>query len=188
MHLYYSKTMKEKSNLIWIDLEMTGLDTKNDYIIEIASIVTDKNLNILAEGPNHVIHQPNEVLNNMDDWNTKQHSRSGLTDKVKESTINESQAEKSTIKFLEQFIFKSSSPLCGNTICQDRRFLARCMPDLEEFCHYRNIDVSSIRELGKRWFFEDTDNFQKKSSHRALGDIRESIEELRYYRKTIFKL
>ena len=181
-------TMKDKSNLIWIDLEMTGLDTQRDYIIEIASIVTDKNLNILAEGPNLAIHQPDEVMNNMDDWNTKQHGRSGLIDKVKKSTINETKAEAETVKFLEQYIFKGQSPLCGNTICQDRRFLARCMPELEEFCHYRNLDVSSIRELGKRWYFEDIDNFQKSSNHRALDDIRDSIDELRDYRKTIFKL
>jgi len=181
-------TMKDKSNLIWIDLEMTGLDTQRDYIIEIASIVTDKNLNILAEGPNLVIHQPDEIINNMDEWNTKQHGRSGLIEKVKSSRINETQAEKETIKFLEQFVFSGQSPLCGNTICQDRRFLARCMSELEEFCHYRNLDVSSIRELGKRWYFEQTDNFQKNSNHRALGDIRDSIEELRYYRKTIFRL
>ena len=181
-------TMKDKSNLIWIDLEMTGLDTQRDYIIEIASIVTDKNLNILAEGPNLVIHQLDEIINNMDEWNTKQHGRSGLIEKVKSSKITETQAEKETIKFLEQFVFSGQSPLCGNTICQDRRFLARCMPELEEFCHYRNLDVSSIRELGKRWYFEQTDNFQKSSNHSALGDIRDSIEELRYYRKTIFRL
>ena len=167
---------------------MTGLDTQRDYIIEIASIVTDKNLNILGEGPNLVIHQPNEVMSNMDDWNTNQHGRSGLIERVKESSINESFAEKETISFLDQFIFKSQSPLCGNTICQDRRFLARCMPELENFCHYRNIDVSSVRELGKRWYFEDIDNFQKHSNHRALDDIRDSIDELRYYRKTNFKL
>ena len=181
-------TRKSKYNLVWMDLEMTGLDAKKEVIIEIATLITDSELNVLEEGPCIAIHQRDEILDKMDDWNTKQHSKSGLMDKVKESTMNESEAEKSTIKFLEQFIFKASSPLCGNTICQDRRFLARCMPNLEEFCHYRNIDVSSIRELGKRWFFEDTDNFQKKSSHRALDDIRESIEELRYYRKTLFKL
>ena len=181
-------TMKDKSNLIWVDLEMTGLDTQRDYIIEIASIVTDKNLNILAEGPNLVIHQPDEIMNSMDEWNTRQHGKSGLTDRVNESVINESKAESETIKFLQQFTHKSQSPLCGNTICQDRRFLARCMPTLESFCHYRNIDVSSIRELGKRWYFEDIDNFQKNSNHRALDDIRDSIEELRYYRKKIFKL
>ncbi len=181
-------TMKDKSNLIWIDLEMTGLDTQRDYIIEIASIVTDKNLNILAEGPNMIIHQPNEIINNMDEWNTSQHGRSGLIENVKASDINESRAEHDTIKFLERFVMKGQSPLCGNTICQDRRFLARCMPELESFCHYRNIDVSSIRELGKRWYYEDIDNFQKNSNHRALDDIRDSIDELRYYRKTIFKL
>ncbi|MBT3548550.1 MAG: oligoribonuclease [Gammaproteobacteria bacterium] len=180
--------MKDKSNLIWIDLEMTGLDTQRDYIIEIATIVTDKNLNILAEGPNLVIHQIDEVMNNMDDWNTNQHARTGLTEEVKLSTINEEQAENETIKFLEEFIFDGESPLCGNTICQDRRFLARCMPRLEAFCHYRNLDVSSIREVGKRWFYDDMDNFKKHGNHRALGDIRDSIEELKYYRKTIFKL
>ena len=180
--------MKEKSNLIWIDLEMTGLDTQNDYIIEIASIVTDKNLNILAEGPNLAIHQPEEIMNNMDDWNTKQHTRSGLKERVNESDVNESFAERETIKFLEKYTYKGHSPLCGNSICQDRRFLARCMPELEGYCHYRNVDVTSIRELGKRWYFEDTDNYSKRSSHRALDDIRESIEELRYYRKTLFKL
>ena len=174
--------------MIWIDLEMTGLDTQRDYIIEIASIVTDKNLNILEEGPNLVITQPDEVMNSMDQWNTDHHTNSGLVQKVRESNITESMAEKQTIDFLSKYIIKGASPLCGNTICQDRRFLARCMPDLESFWHYRSIDVSSIRELGKRWFFEDIDNFQKNSNHRALDDIRDSIDELRYYRKTIFKL
>jgi oligoribonuclease len=124
----------------------------------------------------------------MDKWNTDHHNRSGLVQKVQESNITESIAEKKTIDFLSKYILKGESPLCGNTICQDRRFLARCMPDLERFCHYRSIDVSSIRELGKRWYFEDMDNFQKNSNHRALDDIRDSINELRYYRKTIFKL
>ena len=181
-------TMKDKSNLIWIDLEMTGLDTQRDYIIEIATIVTDKNLNILGEGPNLIIHQIDEVMNNMDDWNTRQHARTGLTKEVKASTINETQAENDTIAFLEEYILKGESPLCGNTICQDRRFLARCMPKLEAFCHYRNLDVSSIREVGKRWFYDDMDGFQKHGNHRASGDISDSIEELKYYRKTIFKL
>ena len=153
--------MKDRSNMIWIDLEMTGLDTQRDYIIEIASIVTDKNLNILEEGPNLVITQPDEVMNSMDQWNTDHHTNSGLVQKVRESNITESMAEKQTIDFLSKYIIKGASPLCGNTICQDRRFLARCMPDLESFCHYRSIDVSSIRELGKRWFFEDIDNFQR---------------------------
>tara|TARA_B100001063_G_scaffold94051_1_gene87601 strand:- start:1787 stop:2329 length:543 start_codon:yes stop_codon:yes gene_type:complete len=180
--------MKDRSNMIWIDLEMTGLDTQRDYIIEIASIVTDKNLNILEEGPNLVIKQPDEILNGMDKWNTDHHGRSGLVQKVQESNITESIAETKTIDFLAKYTIKGESPLCGNTICQDRRFLARCMPNLERFCHYRSIDVSSIRELGKRWYFEDMDNFQKNSNHRALDDIRDSINELRYYRKTIFKL
>ena len=181
-------TMKDKSNLIWIDLEMTGLDTQRDYIIEIATIATDKNLNILADGPSFIINQPESVLKSMDEWNTKQHNRSGLYEKVQESTTNETQAEKGTIKFLEQFNFKGHSPMCGNSVCQDRRFLARCMPELESFFHYRNLDVSSIREVGHRWYYEDTVNFQKNSNHRALDDIRDSIEELRYYRKTIFKI
>jgi len=124
----------------------------------------------------------------MDQWNTDHHNRSGLVQKVQESNITESIAEKQTIDFLSKYVQKGQSPLCGNTICQDRRFLARCMPDLESFCHYRSIDVSSIRELGKRWYYEEIDNFQKNSNHRALDDIRDSIEELRYYRKTIFKL
>lgn len=181
-------TMKDKSNLIWIDLEMTGLDTQMDYIIEIATIVTDKNLNILAEGPSFVINQPKSVLNSMDEWNTKQHNRSGLYDKVLESTINETHAEQGTLRFLEQFAFKGNSPMCGNSICQDRRFLSRCMPALEAFFHYRNLDVSSIKEIGGRWYYDDVANFQKSSNHRALGDIRDSIAELRYYRKTIFKI
>ncbi len=181
-------TMKDKSNLIWIDLEMTGLDTQSDHILEIATIVTDKNLNILADGPSLVINQPESVLNAMDEWNTKQHNHTGLHDEVKNSTINESKAEKLTIKFLEQFSFKGHSPMCGNSICQDRRFLARCMPELESFFHYRNLDVSSIREIGRRWYYEDTANFQKSSNHRALNDVRDSINELRYYRKTIFKI
>ena len=180
--------MKDRSNMIWIDLEMTGLDTQRDYIIEIASIVTDKNLNIIDEGPNLVIHQPYEILNSMDQWNTTHHNNSGLTQKVRESSITESIAERQTIEFLSKYVPKGVAPLCGNTICQDRRFLARFMPQLESFCHYRSIDVTSIRELGKRWYFEDIDNFQKNSNHRALDDIRDSIEELRYYRKTIFKL
>ncbi len=181
-------TMKDKSNLIWIDLEMTGLDTQRDHIIEIATIVTDKNLNILAEGPVYIINQPKSVLNSMDDWNTNQHTKSGLFEKVIESTTNETQAEKGTIKFLDQFAFKGHSPMCGNSICQDRRFLARCMPELESFFHYRNLDVTSIKEVGRRWYYEDIDNFQKSSNHRALDDIRDSIAELRYYRKTIFKI
>ena len=136
--------MKDRSNMICIDLEMTGLDKQRDYIIEIASIVTDKNLNIIDEGPNLVINQPDEVLNSMDQWNINHHNSSGLTQKVKESNITESIAEKKTIEFLSKYVHKGTAPLCGNTICQDRRFLARCMPQLESFCHYRSIDVTSI--------------------------------------------
>ena len=160
--------MKDRSNMIWIDLEMTGLDTQRDYIIEIASIVTDKNLNIIDEGPNLVINQPDEILNSMDQWNTTHHNNSGLTQKVRESSITESIAERQTIEFLSKYVPKGVAPLCGNTICQDRRFLARFMPQLESFCHYRSIDVTSIRELGKRWYFEDIDNFQKNTIQRAI--------------------
>ena len=175
--------MKDKSNLIWIDLEMTGLDTQRDHIIEIATIVTDKNLNILADGPSFVINQPKSVLNSMDDWNTKQHGRSGLFEKVSESTINETQAEKGTLKFLEQFAFKGHSPMCGNSICQDRRFLANYMPALEDFFHYRNLDVSSVKELVHRWKPDILGGFVKKGTHEAMDDIKDSVAELIYYRE-----
>lgn len=175
-------------NLIWIDLEMTGLDTFNDSILEIATIVTDMELNVLAEGPVMAIHQADEVLAKMDEWNTKQHKQSGLVKRVQESTINESAAEKQTIAFLENHVTKGKSPMCGNSICQDRRFLARCMPELEAYFHYRNLDVSSISELVTRWAPELAKGFTKKSAHLALDDIRESIEELQYYRKNFIKV
>ena len=182
-----SKSQKDK-NLIWIDLEMTGLDTQQDKIIEIATIVTDSELNILAEGPMLAIHQSDEIMAGMDDWNTKQHGGSGLTKRVAESTLNEAEAEKQTIAFLEQYVSKGKSPMCGNSICQDRRFLARCMPELESFFHYRNLDVSSVKELAARWSPKITRGFVKNSSHLALDDTRDSINELIYYREHFIKL
>ena len=182
-----SKPQKDK-NLIWIDLEMTGLDTQQDKIIEIPTIVTDSELNILDEGPMLAIHQSDEIMAGMDDWNTKQHGGSGLTKRVAESTLNEAEAEKQTIAFLEQYVSKGKSPMCGNSICQDRRFLARCMPELEAFFHYRNLDVSSVKELAVRWAPKITRGFVKNSSHLALDDTRDSINELIYYREHFIKL
>ena len=176
------------NNLIWIDLEMTGLDTQKDVIIEIATVVTDSELNTLAEGPVLAIHQSDDILNAMDDWNTKQHGNSGLTERVKNSTIDEAEAERQTIEFLRQYVPANTSPMCGNSICQDRRFLARCMPQLENYFHYRNLDVSSLKELAKRWAPEVFKGFSKESSHLALDDIRDSINELKYYREHMLKL
>ena len=176
------------NNLIWIDLEMTGLDTTQDVIIEIATIVTDSQLNTLAEGPVLAIHQTDEILNGMDDWNTKQHGSSGLTERVKNSTVNEAEAERQTIEFLRQYVPANASPMCGNSICQDRRFLARHMPELEAYFHYRHLDVSSVKELAKRWAPEVFKGFSKQSSHLALDDIRDSIDELKYYREHFLKI
>lgn len=170
-------------NLIWIDLEMTGLDTHNDRIIEIATVVTDSQLNLLAEGPVLAIHQPEEVLAAMDDWNQKQHGRSGLLTRVRASTVSEAQAQQETLAFLTPLVPRGASPMCGNSICQDRRFLARCMPQLEDWFHYRNLDVSTLKELAKRWYPPVARGFKKESSHLALDDIRDSIDELRYYRQ-----
>jgi len=176
------------TNLIWIDLEMTGLDTQNDAIIEIATIVTDSELNILAEGPMLAIHQSDAVLAGMDEWNTKQHGGSGLTERVKNSSLTEADAERQTIAFLQQYVPKGKSPMCGNSICQDRRFLARCMPELEAFFMYRNLDVSSLKELAARWAPDVANGFTKNSSHLALDDTRDSINELKYYREHFIKL
>ena len=173
---------QDANNLIWIDLEMTGLDTQNDVIIEIATIVTDAQLNILAEGPELAIHQADNILAGMDDWNTRQHGKSGLIDRVKASAISEVHAEQETMQFLQEWVPANASPMCGNSICQDRRFLARCMPKLEAFFHYRNLDVSTLKELVRRWLPEISSGVEKKGSHLAMDDIRESIEELRYYR------
>ena len=178
---------KDPLNLVWIDLEMTGLDTINDVIIEIATIVTDKDLNILSEGPVFAINQNNKTLDDMDHWNTRQHNRSGLVDRVRNSNISCEEAELKTIKFLEKFIDSGASPMCGNSICQDRRFLSREMPNLEAFFHYRNLDVSSIKELALRWQPELLSGLKKKGSHLAMDDIKDSIAELIHYRRFFFK-
>lgn len=177
-----------QENLIWIDLEMTGLDAFNDVILEIATIVTDKHLNIVAEGPVIAIHQPDEVLARMDEWNQKQHGGSGLIQRVRESTWTEAQAEQATLAFLKQYVPEKTSPMCGNTICQDRRFLARFMPELERFFHYRHLDVSTLKELANRWRPGLPDGFKKESTHLALQDIRDSIDELKYYREHFIRL
>jgi len=179
---------QDANNLVWIDLEMTGLDTQKDVIIEIATIVTDGALNILAEGPVLAIHQSDEVLAGMDEWNTKQHGGSGLIERVRKSPIDEAEAERQTIAFLQQYVPAGKSPMCGNSICQDRRFMARCMPQLEAFFHYRNLDVSTLKELARRWAPEVYKGFKKESSHLAMDDIRDSINELRYYRETFIRL
>ena len=178
---------QDANNLIWIDLEMTGLDTTTDLIIEIATIVTDGQLNILAEGPVLAIHQSDAVLNAMDEWNTRQHGSSGLTERVRNSTLDERAAEGQTIDFLAQYVPENTSPMCGNSICQDRRFMARCMPDLERYFHYRNLDVSTIKELVNRWAPVVARGFKKGSTHLALDDTRDSIRELVYYREYFFK-
>jgi oligoribonuclease len=176
------------THLIWIDLEMTGLDTQNDHIIEIATVVTDADLSVLAEGPVIAIHQEDEILAGMDQWNTNQHGRSGLTARVRASTATEGQAELATLRFLEQWVPKGASPMCGNSICQDRRFLARWMPRLEAHFHYRNLDVSTVKELARRWAPPLAEGFSKESRHLALDDIRDSIAELRYYRETFLRV
>ncbi len=176
------------NNLIWIDLEMTGLDPDTDVIIEIATIVTDAELNTIAEGPVFAVHQNDAVLAGMDEWNTRQHGGSGLTARVKASTIDSREAERQTIEFLGQYLPANTSPICGNSICQDRRFLYRHMPELERFFHYRNLDVSTLKELVKRWAPNLVNGFEKKGSHLALDDIRDSIRELQYYREHFIKL
>ncbi len=175
-----------KSNLIWIDLEMTGLNPDKDKILEIATLVTDSNLNILSEGPNIVLGQKDKYLNNMDGWNLKVHSYTGLINKVKKSSINEIEAEFRIINFLKNWVPKGVSPICGNTVGQDRRFLFRYMPNLESYFHYRYIDVSTIKELVKRWFIDVKVFFNKKKYHSAMLDIKNSVCELSYYRNNFF--
>ena len=178
--------MISDQNLIWVDLEMTGLSPEDDVIIEIATIVTDSDLNTLAEGPVIALHQSDERLAAMDEWNTSHHTRSGLVDRVRASDDNEHSATASTLAFLREYVPEGASPMCGNSICQDRRFMARHMPQLESFFHYRNLDVSSIKILAQRWAPQLEAGFVKKGAHLALDDIRESIEELQYYREHFF--
>lgn len=180
------KPVADKNHLIWIDLEMTGLNPDSDVIIEIATIVTDSDLKVLAEGPSLAIRQSQATMDAMDEWNTRQHGHSGLTQRVLNSEIDTAEAERQTLEFLAQWVPAGASPMCGNSICQDRRFLWRGMPQLEAFFHYRNLDVSSIKELAKRWRPEIADGVKKNSSHLALDDIRDSIAELQHYRKYFF--
>ncbi|HEV2613707.1 MAG TPA: oligoribonuclease [Gammaproteobacteria bacterium] len=175
------------NNLVWLDLEMTGLDTFNDDILEIATVITDSHLNILAEGPVFAIHQSNEKLDAMDKWNQRQHKKSGLIDRVQQSNVKISEAEEMTLEFIKNFVPHKKSPLCGNSICQDRRFLARLMPTLEDYFHYRNLDVSTVKELALRWS-PKVQKFKKKQQHLALQDIKDSIEELVFYREKFFHL
>ena len=180
--------MSQKDNLVWMDLEMTGLDPERDVIIEIATIVTDGDLNIIAEGPVMAVHQPQILLDAMDEWNTRTHGNSGLTQRVQESETDTRAAELATIEFLRQHVKEGTSPLCGNSIHQDRRFLVKYMPELEACFHYRNLDVSTLKELAKRWKPEVVSSFNKKGSHQALDDIMESIDEMKHYREHFLKL
>ncbi len=178
----------DPNNLVWIDMEMTGLQPDSDRIIEIALLVTDPQLALLAEGPVLVVHQPDSVLEAMDSWNRSVHKKSGLIERVRASAMAEAQAESQAIAFLDRHIPANSSPMCGNSICQDRRFLARWMPRLEAFFHYRNLDVSTLKELVRRWKPEAVKGFAKEGKHEALADILESIEELKYYRKAVMTI
>jgi len=175
--------MNKKTNLIWIDLEMTGLVPEKDIIIEIATVVTDADLNVLAEGPSLAIHQDNKYLESMDEWNTRQHTKSGLVQRVKESEISVNEAEKQTLDFVMKYVDPDTSPMCGNSICQDRRFLYNYMPKLEKFFHYRHIDVSTLKELAVRWKPDVVSTSFKQSKHLALSDIYDSINELKHYRE-----
>jgi len=179
---------QDSTNLIWIDLEMTGLDTTSDHIIEIATIVTDQDLQEIAEGPVLAVRQTADVMQAMDEWNTRQHSSSGLADRVRASTLTEQEAERVTLEFVRQHVDQGASPICGNSICQDRRFLIKHMPELAAFFHYRNLDVSTLKELVRRWRPELAKGFLKQGRHEALADIRESIEELRYYRRSAMSI
>ena len=180
--------MADPNNLIWVDMEMTGLDPDRDRVIEVATIVTDSELNTLAEGPVIAIKQPDDVLNNMDEWNTTHHVGSGLVDRVRASSHDEESASDETIEFLKAYVPENTSPMCGNTICQDRRFMARHLPRLEAYFHYRNLDVSTLKILMQRWRPDLEGGFRKTATHLALDDIRESIQELQYYRQHFLNL
>ena len=179
--------MNKKTNLIWIDLEMTGLIPESDVIIEIATVVTDANLNVIEEGPSLAIHQNSDLLDGMDDWNTNQHNQSGLVQRVIESKVSTAEAESQTLDFLIKYVDQGASPMCGNSICQDRRFLYNYMPKLEKFFHYRHIDVSTLKELAARWKPSIISSTYKKSRHLALSDVYDSIDELKYYREHFIK-
>ena len=179
---------KSDTNLGWIDMEMTGLDPETCKVLEIATIVTDAQLNVLAEGPVIAVHQPDAILDGMDEWCTRVHGNSGLTERCRASSVGEAEAARQTIAFLSEYVDAGKSPLCGNTIGQDRRFMVKYMPELEAYFHYRSIDVSTIKELVKRWQPELLDGFTKKGVHLALDDIRESIAELQYYREKVFAI
>jgi oligoribonuclease len=178
--------MPSADHLVWIDLEMTGLKPDTDRIIEIATLVTDRDLNVIAEGPEIAIHQPDDVLAAMDEWNTRQHGGSGLTARVRASRVDAAEAERRTLEFLAPLVAPGASPMCGNSICQDRRFLARYMPELERFFHYRNLDVSTLKELARRWAPDVAAAFSKEGTHLAMADIRESVRELQHYRQQLF--
>jgi oligoribonuclease len=182
------KPVPNEFRLVWLDMEMTGLDPQKERIIEVAVVVTEPDLTVVAEGPVLVIHQPDTLLDAMDSWNRSTHGKSGLTDKVKASTLTEAQAELELIEFLSKYVPAGKSPLCGNTVSQDRRFMFNYMPKLEQFFHYRTIDVSTLKELARRWKPELLKGFEKRSKHEALADIYESIDELKYYRDTFIKL
>ncbi len=174
--------------LIWIDLEMTGLDTGWDAIIEIATVVTDADLNVLGEGPVLAVRTTEEMLAGMDEWNTRQHTKSGLVERVRSSTVDTAEAERQTLDFLRRHVGRNESPMCGSSICQDRRFMARLMPELEAYFHYRNLDVSTLKELAQRWAPDVLASFKKRSSHQALEDVHDSIRELRHYREHLLKV
>ncbi len=179
---------QDQSNLVWLDMEMTGLVPDSDRVIELAIVVTDAQLNVLAEAPVQVIHQPDEVLDAMDSWNKSTHAKSGLIEKVRASLLDEGQVEAAAIAFLREYVPAGTSPMCGNSICQDRRFMARWLPKLEAYFHYRNLDVSTLKELVRRWKPELAKGVAKEGKHEALADILESIEELKYYRRTVMTI